>query len=196
MDEYTVLPKSANITPSLRSVKVEGWYEAYPGIASYDLNTPFSTIITITNRAGVPLKGEIKAMWERKLEPDFNIYPISFMEASGYNIEQWSDEIGRISIDYSSDMKIKQEQMICTVTKTRPNVNICGPAIRWYYRAERTSDWILMRCDFDHQFDKLKGIVEIGKPSANLPTEICLRRVTTLYPATNYAGVKIKNSNK
>lgn len=192
--EYTVLPKSANVTPSIKSVKLEGWYEAYPGIVDYKLNKPFNTVITITNRAETPLKGEIKAMWERNLTHDFNAYPISFMEVSGWDTKQWADEIGRISIDYSSDVKIKQEQMTCTITKERPKSNICVPAIHWYYRAEGTSEWILMRCDFDHQLDKLKGITKFkeGKPG-NL-TEDCLLSITSIKrnPAVNYAYVIIK----
>lgn len=194
LNNYTVLPSSANITPSLRSVKVEGWYDAYSGIASYKLNTPFTTIITVTNRAGVALKGEIKAVWERKLTTDFIPYTIDFLEVSGYNTDQWSDEIGRINIDYSSDVKIKQEEMICTITIDRPDVNMCPPVVRWYFKAEGSTEWILMRCDYDHQFEKMKGVTEFIKGDYFKPDEDCLIYATSVWvnPATNYAGVIIK----
>lgn len=192
MNEFTVLPNSANTTPSLRSIKVEGWYEAYPGTALFDLNQPFEVILTITNRAGVALKGEIKAMRERNLSSDFIAHPLDYLISSGYNTEEWADEIGRIYIDYSSDVKIKQEQIICTLTTDRKYYEIWNPTVRFYYRAEGTSEWILMRCDFDHQFEKLKGILDFGEPSASLPTESSLRRIAALSPATNYTHVNIK----
>jgi hypothetical protein len=108
-------------------------------------------------------------------------------------MEEWSDEIGRINIDYSSEVKIKQELMNCVISTKRPEVYFCGPTVLWYFRAEGSSEWILMRCDYDHQFEMMKGITEYGKPGANLSDEDCLRYVTSIWvnPAQNYASVKI-----
>lgn len=192
LEYYTVLPSSANTTPSIRSERIEGEREAYAGFVEKKLNESFNIIITITNRAGVPLKGEIKAVSERVLTPDFCPYPITYMEAMGRSPEQWSDEIGRMNVDYSSTAKIQQEIMNCVVNIKRPTVDICLPSIRWYYKAEGTSEWTLMRCDYDHQFEQLKGITEFGIPSAEIPQEHCLRKVDVLYPAKNYTNVQIK----
>jgi hypothetical protein len=193
LDEYTVLPSSANITPSIRSERVEGWYEAYPGAALKKLNEPFYIVVTVTNRAGIALKGEIKAVQERILTTDFIPYPISYLQAEGENMEEWSDEIGRIEIDYSSDIKVKQELMNCAISIRRPDVHLCPSTVRWHFRAEGSPEWILMRCDYDHQFEMMKGITEYGKPGASLPDEDCLIYATSILinPAKNYAHVKI-----
>lgn len=188
LDEYTVLPTSANLTPSIRSERIEGWYEAYPGYVYKKYHEPFNMIITITNRAGVPLKGEIKAVHERILTPDFIPYPLSYMEAMGWNTELWADEIGRISINYTSDVKIQQEIMSCIGIVKRPNVDICAANIHWYYKPEGSNIWTLMRCDFDHLFEKLKGISDFRNKRED-GWDIGLLGITIDNPAKNYAGI-------
>jgi hypothetical protein len=105
-------------------------------------------------------------------------------------MEEWSDEIGRINIDYSSEVEIKQELMNCVISIRRPEVYFCGPTVRWYFRAEGSSEWILMRCDYDHQFEKLKGITDYYKKKDD-GWDIGLVGITIDNPAKNYADVRI-----
>ena len=64
-------------------------------IYSVKLSQPFNMEFTLTNRAEVDLKGEIKAVWHRTFTGEFD-------NVSDDDGNTWAEEIGRISIDIPS----------------------------------------------------------------------------------------------
>lgn len=105
----------------------------------------------ISNRAGVPLKGEIKAVWHRDFSGEF--YPS--WENDGIT---WSDDIGRTTINISNNERYYEGEITCKITTNRPDVSRCTPVIHLYYKAERSDKWEYLRCDCDNTLQSIKGI--------------------------------------
>lgn len=145
---YTV--QADNTTPSVKSMNLEGYSPSVDAIRSVKLNQPFNMEYTMTNRAGIPLKGEIKAVWYRTFTGEFNL------ESNNDGIT-WEDEIGRISVDLPADTKEYKGMISCQITNERRYPNKYCPQISFYYKAEGSGSWVLMRSDSDSELQRWKG---------------------------------------
>lgn len=68
-------------------MNLEGYQSESNVIRFVKLNQPFNMEFTMTNRAGVPLNGEIKAVWHRTFTGEFYLQ-------SDADESVWEDEIG------------------------------------------------------------------------------------------------------
>lgn len=139
-----------NTTPSLKSMNVEGFRVSGDAIQRAKLNQPFNMEYTMTNRAGVALKGEIKAVWHRTFTGEF------YFEANSDGIT-WEDEIGHSDIELSADTKEYKGMISCLITKERTYPKKYVPLVSFYYKAEGSNTWIFMRSDSDSELQRWKG---------------------------------------
>lgn len=148
--DWLITVQSDNSIPSLKSMNVEG-FDANGGlIRSVKLNQPFNMEYTLTNRARVALKGEIKAVWHRTFTGEF-------FNQSANDGNTWEDEIGRMSIDIPSTAEVYKGKLSCTVSIYRANVKKWVPSVSFYYRAEGANTWQLLRSDADSELQRWKG---------------------------------------
>lgn len=139
-----------NTIPSIKSMNMEGFSSADNLIRFAKLNKPFNMEYTMTNRANVVLKGEIKAVWHRTFTGEFN----ANSNDDGFT---WEDEIGRANIDLSANTKEYKGMISCQITKERTYPKKYCPQVSFYYKAEGTNIWILMRSDSDSELQRWKG---------------------------------------
>lgn len=139
-----------NSAPSLKSMNVEGKRVSGSAIESVKLNTPFNMEFTMTNRAEIPLKGEIKAVWHRTFTGEF-------FNESGMDGNTWEDEIGRMAIDIPSTTDKYKGKLSCTIMIDRGAVQKWVPTVSFYYKAEGSNTWVLMRSDGDSELQRWKG---------------------------------------
>ena len=139
-----------NTTPSLKSMNVEGFRVSGDAIQRAKINQPFNMEYTLTNRAGVALKGEIKAVWHRTFTGEF------YFEANSDGIT-WEDEIGHSNIELSADTKEYKGMISCLITKERTYPKKYVPLVSFYYKAEGSNTWIFMRSDSDSELQRWKG---------------------------------------
>lgn len=139
-----------NTTPSLKSMNVEGFRVSGDAVQTVKLNQPFNMEYTLTNRAGVALKGEIKAVWHRTFTGEFY-----FEVNSDGNV--WEDEIGRTNIELSADTKEYKGMISCLITKERTFPKKYVPLVSFYYKAEGSNTWLFMRSDSDSELQRWKG---------------------------------------
>lgn len=143
--------KADNNLPSLRSINLEGFTASNNTIQSVKLNQPFNMEFALTNRAAVPLKGEIKAVWHRSFTGEFDLI-------SNNDGNAWEDEIGRMPINILSSTKEYKDKLPCRITLNRTYSNKCCPRISLYYKAEDSNTWSLMRSDSDSELQRWKGV--------------------------------------
>lgn len=143
--------KADNSVPSLRTINLEGFTASNNTIQSVKLNQSFNMEFTLTNRAAVALKGEIKAVWHRTFTGEFDLI-------SDDDGNAWGDEIGRMSIDILSSKKEYKDKLPCRITINRTYSNKCCPRISLYYKAEGSNTWSLMRSDSDSELQRWKGV--------------------------------------
>ena len=151
--DWMITVQADNSMPSLRSMNVESFKANGGLIQSVKLNIPFNMEFTITNRAAVTLKGEIKAVWHRTFNGDF-------FNESGNDGNTWADEIGRMAIDIPSTTDVYKGKLPCTISTYRANVKKWVPSVSFYYRAEGSNTWLLMRSDSDSELQRWKGVDE------------------------------------
>lgn len=142
--------KEDNSIPSLKFMNPEGYRVDRNEILKFKLNTPFNMDFTLTNRANVALKGEIKAVWHRTFTGEFN-------SASNDDGNTWEDEIGRILIDIPSGTDEYKSKISCMITTYRKSFVKWVPFVSFYYREEGTAVWKLMRSDSDSELERWKG---------------------------------------
>lgn len=147
---YTVQDKIT--TPALRSINIEGYLADESLIRTVEKDKPFKVEYTLTNRAGVALKGNIKAVWHRVFDGRF----YDTWENDGIS---WEDEIGYTAIDLTANIKKYKGDLSCCITIARPSVTRCGASISLYYKAEGSTEWVLMRNDNDNVFEYLKDAI-------------------------------------
>lgn len=140
-----------NKAPSLSSFNIEGYNSNSDLIRTVEKGKPFDVEYTLTNRAGVALKGEIKAVWERTFTGEFRL-----PSQNDGNIFQ--DIIGYINIDVSKDIKKSKGSIPCCITIERNSWVNSGPEIHLYYKAEGATKWTLMRSDADQELQRWKNI--------------------------------------
>lgn len=144
---YTVIDD--NSVPSIKSMNVEGEEVTGSLIRTVQLNQPFNMEYTMTNRAGITLNGEIKAVWHRTFTGEFNLV----QEADG---NEWEDEIGRVRVSMTADQKEYKGKISCTITRNR-SASYCPPEVHFYYKADGTNEWKFMRSDADSELQRWKG---------------------------------------
>lgn len=141
--------QAENTIPSIKSMNMEGYTSEYNTIRTAKLNQPFNMEYTMTNRAGIPLKGEIKAVWHRTFTGEF--YLISDNDG-----QTWEDEIGHANIDLSANTKEYKGMISCQITKERTYPKKYTPQVSFYYKAEGTTTWVLIRSDSDSELQRWK----------------------------------------
>lgn len=137
-------------TPSISSMNLEGFSTDDVAIRRVKLNQPFNMEYTLTNRAALPLKGEIKAVWHRAFTGEFN----AVRNDDG---STWQDEVGSASIDIAASVKEFKGTVSCQITTQRTYPKKWSPTISLYYRAEGSGTWKLMRSDSDSELQRWKG---------------------------------------
>lgn len=139
-----------NSVPSLKSMNMEG-FEATSNLArTVKLHTPFNMEFTLTNRAAIPIKGEIRAVWHRTFTGEFNA--ISANDGKG-----WEDEIGRISVDLPASTEEYKGKISCEIVNNRNSFVKYGPQISFYYKEDGSEIWKLMRGDLNSELQRWKG---------------------------------------
>lgn len=141
--------------PAVRQVQVDGEYN--DGVFVY--NRPFGENFAITyilsNRSDIAIKGEIKAVWERTFEYKGNSFRPCQKRSDTVNDDQWQDEIGRVRVDLTSDIRFWKGIIACSfpIKREAPRINggtiYCTPMVHLYYKADGTSEWKLLRQDCD-----------------------------------------------
>ena len=141
--------------PAVRGVQVDGEYN--DGVFVY--NRPFGENFAITyilsNRLDIAIKGEIKAVWERTFEYKGNSFRPCQKRSDTVNDDQWQDEIGRVRVDLTSDIRFWKGIIACTFPVKRENprttagVGYCTPLVHLYYKADGANEWKLLRQDCD-----------------------------------------------
>lgn len=147
--DWVFTVQADNTTPSIKSMNLEGYASEYNTIHKVKLNQPFYMEYTMTNRSGVALKGEIKALWHRTFTGEFNMI-------SDNDGNVWEDEIGRTNIDLSSGTKEHKSKIPCIINMYRNSfVKYCSQ-VSFYYKAEGATTWVLMRSDSDSELQRWK----------------------------------------
>ena len=156
---YEVHPEAPADLPALRMLEVEG--KGFVSILAYPVpdDSPWNLVYTLSNKSQVALKGEIKAVWEREFRMKSNSYRPSSQEKGAVNDEQWTDELGRVTVDIASGARFWQGIMECKFPVKRLNpmrngIGYATPVVHLYWRAEGSSEWKLMRCDADFLFNR------------------------------------------
>ena len=150
---YTV--KEQTNLPALRMIQIEE--EANTGVVVH--NRPYDSSFNITyilsNRGSLPLKGEIKAVWERTFNYAGHCYRPSSKKANTINDNEWQDEIGRVSIDIQSNVRFWNGIISCSFPikreypKTADGIGYCTPMVHLYWKSEGSTEWVLLRLDMD-----------------------------------------------
>lgn len=157
--------------PALRMIQVEE--EANTGVVihkrPYDSN--FNIVYTLSNRGNIALRGEIKAVWERTFDYVGHCYRPCSKRMNTTNDNTWQDEIGRVSIDLQPTVRFWHGIIPCKFPikreypKTADGIGYCTPMVHLYWKAESSSEWVLLRCDLD---EILAAQVNTSQEEANL----------------------------
>lgn len=153
--DMTFTIKEQTNLPALRMIQVED--ETNTGVAIYKrpYNSNFNIVYTLSNRANIALKGEIKAVWERTFDYTGHCYRPSSKRTNTINDNTWQDEIGRVSIDLQPTVRFWYGAIPCKFPqkreypKTSNGIGYCTPMVHLYWKAEGSSQWVLLRCDLD-----------------------------------------------
>lgn len=146
--DWMFIVQTDNATPSIKSMNMEGFASTINLVRFAKLNQPFNMEYTLTNRANIALKGEIKAVWHRTFTGEFY-----FSRDNDGNT--WEEEIGRTNVDLPANKKEYKDQIPCCIKLNRTSKKYLE-TISFYYRAERSSTWVLMRSDSDSELQRWK----------------------------------------
>ena len=154
-EDMTFAIKEQTDLPALRMIQVEE--ETNTGVVihnrPYDSN--FNITYVLSNRGKIPLKGEIKAVWERTFDYTGHCYRPSSKRTNTVNDDEWQDEIGRMSIDLQPTIRFWKGSMPCRfpqkreMPRTSDGIGYATPMIHLYWKAEGSGEWVLLRCDLD-----------------------------------------------
>lgn len=153
--DMTFTIKEQTDLPALRMIRVEE--EINTGVVNHDrpYDSNFNITYVLSNRGKIPLKGEIKAVWERTFDYTGHCYRPSSKRTNTTNDNTWQDEIGRISIDLQPTVRFWKGSIPCKfpIKREYPHmtngIGYCMPMVHLYWKAEGSSEWILLRCDLD-----------------------------------------------
>lgn len=166
---YTVKEKTD--LPALRMIQVEEEVNTGVVIHSRPYGSNFNITYILSNRGTIPLKGEIKAVWERTFDYTGHCYRPSSKQTNTINDDEWQDEIGRVSIDLQPNVRFWNGIIPCAfpVKREMPKMSngtgYCIPRLHLYWKAEGSSEWVLLRLDMD---PILAAQVNTSQEEANL----------------------------
>ena len=168
--DLTFTVKEQTNLPALRMIQIEN--EINTGVVNHycPFGTNFNIVYTLSNRGNIALKGEIKAVWERTFDYTGHCYRPCSKRTNTINDNTWQDEIGRVSIDLQPTVRFWYGAIPCKfpVKREYPMVNgtgYCMPMVHLYWKAEGSSEWVLLRCDLD---EILAAQVNTSQEEANL----------------------------
>ena len=168
--DLTFTVKEQTNLPALRMIQIEN--EINTGVVNHycPFGTNFNIVYTLSNRGNIALKGEIKAVWERTFDYTGHCYRPCSKRTNTINDNTWQDEIGRVSIDLQPTVRFWHGAIPCKfpVKREYPMVNgtgYCMPMVHLYWKAEGSSEWVLLRCDLD---EILAAQVNTSQEEANL----------------------------
>lgn len=154
---YEIKPETT--LPALRMINLEN--QTNTNFLAYKISDerPFNLVYTISNKNKYALRGTIKAVWEREFKLKSNSYRPSTRKKGAVNDNEWFDELGRIDIDIPAGIRFWKGIMECQFPVKRPDpqyngVSYATPVVHLYWRAEGTSEWILLRQDADYLFNR------------------------------------------
>lgn len=169
--DMTFTIKEQTNLPALRMIQVEDETNTGVVIHKRPYNSNFNIVYTLSNRANIALKGEIKAVWERTFDYTGHCYRPSSRRTNTTNDNTWQDEIGRVSIDLQPTVRFWYGAIPCKFPqkrehpKTSNGIGYCTPMVHLYWKAEGSSQWVLLRCDLD---EILAAQVNTSQKEANL----------------------------
>ena len=153
--DMTFTIKEQTDLPALRMIQVEEEINTGVVIHNRPYDSNFNITYVLSNRGKIPLKGEIKAVWERTFDYTGHCYRPSSKRTNTTNDNTWQDEIGRISIDLQPTVRFWKGSIPCKfpIKREYPHmangIGYCMPMVHLYWKAEGSSEWILLRCDLD-----------------------------------------------
>lgn len=153
--DMTYAIKEATNLPTLRMIQVED--ETNTGVVNHDrpFGSEFNITYILSNRGKTALKGDVKAVWERTFDYTGHCYRPSSKKSNTINDNTWQDEIGRVSIDLQPTVRFWNGIITCKfpIKRDYPQMSdgtgYCMPMIHLYWKAEGSSEWILLRLDAD-----------------------------------------------
>ena len=153
--DMTFTIKEETNLPALRMIQVEEEVNTGVVIHNRRFGSNFNITYILSNRGNISLKGEIKAVWERTFDYTGHCYRPSSKKANTINDSEWQDEIGRVSIDLQPTVRFWKGLIPCEfptkreMPTTSDGIGYCTPMVHLYWKAEGSSDWVLLRCDVD-----------------------------------------------
>lgn len=157
--EWMYEVKAETTLPALRMINLEN--QTNTNFLAYRApdDKPFNLVYTISNKNKQPLKGTVKAVWERQFKLKSNSYRPSSKRKGAVNDNEWFDELGTVDIDIASGIRFWKGIMECQfpVKRLNPQHNGVGyatPVVHLYWKAEGTDVWILLRQDADYLFNR------------------------------------------
>lgn len=154
--DMTFTIKEKTNLPALRMIQVEE--ETNNGVVNHDrpYDSNFNITYVLSNRGNIALKGEIKAVWERTFDYTGHCYRPSSKRTNTVNDAEWQDEIGRVAIDFQPTVRFWKGIIPCSFPKKREypkmtssGIGYCMPMVHLYWKAEGSTEWVLLRCDLD-----------------------------------------------
>lgn len=153
--DLTFTIKEQTSLPALRMIQIED--ETNTGVVNhqraYDSN--FNITYILSNRGNITLKGEIKAIWERTFDYSGHCFRPASKRTNTINDNTWQDEIGCVSIDLQPTVRFWNGIIPCKFLTKREypkmsnGTGYCTPMVHLYWKAEGSSDWVLLRLDAD-----------------------------------------------
>lgn len=169
--DMTFTVKEQTNLPALRMIQIED--EVNTGVVihfrPYDSN--FNITYILSNRGNVRLKGEIKAVWERTFDYTGNCYRPCDKKTNATNDNTWQDEIGKVTVDLQPTVRFWDGIIPCSfpikreMPKMSNGISYCVPMVHLYWKAEGSSEWVLLRLDMD---PILAAKVNTSQEEANL----------------------------
>lgn len=141
--------------PAVRQVQVDGEYNDGVFVYTRPFGENFAITYTLSNRANIAIKGEIKAVWERTFDYKGHTFRPSDKRKDMVNDYEWQDEIGRAAVNLTTDIRFWRGIINCQfpvrreAPKTTTGIIYCTPVVHLYYKAEGTNEWKLLRQDCD-----------------------------------------------
>lgn len=162
-EEWNYRVVSGSSTPSIRKTEMEHLRGEY-GILFARLNEPFNMEITVTNRSGIEIAGDVKAIWHREFDGEYVSQRIFDHELENTDKEVWNDEIGYTSIHMSANEKERMFLVPCIITKSHKGKR-GGKRVHFYFRAKGSTEWNLMRFNSNHVLERSRKKFDAGDKS-------------------------------
>lgn len=171
-EEWLYEVKPPTTLPSLRKINLEN--QDNSNFFSYRIpdDEAFGVVYTISNKNLQALKGTVKAVWEREFKLKSNSYRPGHKYQGAINDNEWFDELGSVDIEIESGVRYWRGIIECKlpVKRVQPTYNgteYAGGIIHLYWRAEGSSEWVLLRLDADYLFNRNYTGLDIWDETTN-----------------------------